>query len=181
MKSESDEVFSLDVVSVRLVKDSPIFSERPINNPGDLVELLGEYMCELDREVICVVNLRNDGIPINCHFASVGAVNHAIAHPRELFKASILSNASHMMLIHNHPSGKLQPSEDDTRLTDRMVNLCQHMGIPLLDHVIVGGSNHEYFSFCQKKILPTAHITYESNYEMINFPIPMAAERGRSR
>ncbi len=72
-------------------------------------------MCQFDREVVCVVNLSSDLKPINVHFASVGSLNEAMAHPRELFKASILSNAASMMLIHCHPSGKCISQARQTR------------------------------------------------------------------
>ena len=78
-------------------------------------------------------------------------------------------------------SGSLQPSKDDVRITDRMINLCEHMGIPLLDHVIVGGNNQEYFSFRGQNILPVPKVQYEENYENVHFSMPVAAERGRSR
>ena len=89
--------FKLDVVSVRLVKDAPIYSEHTFNNPADIAAVMGDCMCQFDREVVCVVNLRSDLKPINVHFASVGSLNEAMAHPRELFKSSILSNAASMM------------------------------------------------------------------------------------
>ena len=179
--NRNDEPFALDVVSIRLVRDAKLLSDKPLRTAEDVVALLGEHMCELDREVICVVNLKSDGTPINCHFASTGAINHAIAHPRELFKASILSNAAQMLLLHNHVSGSLMPSKDDVMITDRMVNLCEHIGIPLVDHIIVGGSNQEYFSFQKQKVLPMAKIQYEDHYENINFSLPVAAERGHIR
>ena len=62
--------FKLDVVSVRLVKDAPIYSEHTFNNPADIAAVMGDCMCEFDREVVCVVNLRSDLKPINVHFAS---------------------------------------------------------------------------------------------------------------
>ena len=181
MEKAKHNPFSLEVVSVRLVKDAPLLSGQSIRTPEDVVALLGNHMCALDREVICVINLRNDGVPINCHFASMGAINQAIAHPRELFKASILSNAAHMMLIHNHPSGSLKPSREDTRITDRMINLCEHIGIPLLDHVIVGGENREYFSFKEKQLLPIPKTRYEDQYELLEFPKSYVAEKARAR
>ena len=94
--------FNLDVVSVRLVKDAPIMSGHPITKPEDAVLLLGKHLCEMDREVLCVINMKTDGTPINCHFASIGCLNESMAHPREIFKASILSNAATIMLMHNH-------------------------------------------------------------------------------
>lgn len=96
------ESFQLDVVSVRLVRNAPIFSDKKITTPEDAVSLLGELLCEMDREVLCVINLKSDGTPINCNFASMGAINQAIAEPRELFKSAILSNAATMILLHNH-------------------------------------------------------------------------------
>jgi len=178
MKSE----FELDVVSVRLVKDTPLLSERKISSPEDAIEVVGKYLCEMDREIICVINLKGDNTPINCHFASMGAVNHAMAHPRELFKSSILSNAAHMILVHNHPSSNLQPSKEDTIMTDRMIKLTELLGIPLLDHIIVGGDNREYFSFKAKGLLTNSTIALSTNYQTLEFsPIVMVADQGKAR
>ena len=124
----------IDVVSVRLVKDAPILSRKPITMPMDVVELLGQNMCDLDREVVCVINLRTDGIPLNCNFVSMGAVDECMAHPREIYKSAILSNATSIILLHNHPSGKLSPSKWDTMITDRMLKIGELIGIPLRDH-----------------------------------------------
>ena len=122
--------FNLDVVSVRLVKDAPIMSGHPITKPEDAVLLLGKHLCEMDREVLCVINMKTDGTPINCHFASIGCLNESMAHPREIFKASILSNAATIMLMHNHPSGNLTPSKHDTMMTDRMSSNNEVVGPP---------------------------------------------------
>ena len=102
--------------------------------PMDVVELLGQNMCDLDREVVCVINMRTDGIPLNCNFVSMGAVDECMAHPREIYKSAILSNATSMILLHNHPSGKLSPSKWDTMITDRMLKIGELIGIPLRDH-----------------------------------------------
>lgn len=173
--------FKLDVISVRLIKDAPIFSEHRITNPEDAVDVIGKQLCEMDREVVCVINLKADNTPINCHFASVGAVNQALVHPRELFKSSILSNAASMILLHCHPSGSLQPSTEDTILTDRMINLCGLMGIPLLDHIIVGGDNSQYFSFKEKGMISNPNNVFNTNYRTLDFEPTMVAERGKRR
>ena len=76
-----------------------------------------------------------------------------------LFKSSILSNAASMMLIHCHPSGNVFPSKADTMMTDRMNKLCELMGIPLIDHIIVGGDNREFFSFREKGMIDNPKIT----------------------
>jgi len=110
----------LNVVSIRLVKDAPLLSEKPICNPKDAIELLGKHLCDMDREVLCIINMKSSGIPINCNFISMGAVDQTLAHPREIFKSCVLSNAASVLLLHNHPSGRLQPSKEDCMLTDRM-------------------------------------------------------------
>lgn len=174
--------FKLDVVSVRLVKDAPILSDIKITTPDAAVELLGKYLCEMDREVLCVVNLKSDNTPINCTMVSIGALNQSIANPREMLKASILSNAANMILIHNHPSGNLQPSKEDISVTDRMIKLTGLVGITLLDHIIIGGNNIEYFSMREKKLLRHERECYEQDYNNLKFEgSVMVAEKERSR
>ena len=157
----------LDVVSIRLVKNAPIMSEKPIHNPIDAVELIGRDLCELDREVCVVINLKANGIPINCHVASMGALDTSICHPREILKTAILANAAKVMLVHNHPSGSLHPSKVDVMITDRLAQVCEDMGIPLVDHIIVGGNNTDFFSFAAKDIMPYPKPTYETEAESL--------------
>ena len=118
---------------------------------------------------------------INVHFASVGSLNEAMAHPRELFKSSILSNAASMMLIHCHPSGNVFPSKADTMMTDRMNKLCELMGIPLIDHIIVGGDNREFFSFREKGMIDNPKITLSTDYRTLDIKSPLVAEQGKAR
>ncbi len=174
--------FKLDVVSIRLNKDAPLMSGHPVKSPEDAVKLIGQELCEMDREVVCIINLKSDGTPINCTFASMGALDRSVAHPRELLKATILSNASTMIMIHNHPSGNLDPSMEDSILTDRMIKLCDLVGVSLVDHIIVGGDNTDYFSFKEKDRLPASNLRYslKSDYKDIEFSVPMAAETNLS-
>jgi DNA repair protein RadC len=173
--------FKLDVISVRLVKDAPIFSNHKIVSPEDAVDVIGKQLCEMDREVVCVINLKTDGTPINCHFVSMGALNEAMVHPRELFKASILSNAANMILVHCHPSGSLKPSKEDIKVTDQLIQLCGLMKIPLLDHIIVAGDNHEYFSFQNKGIMRNPYHFFSTDYKELEFKAPEVSENVKKR
>ena len=173
--------YELEVVSIRLVKDAPICSGHPITKPEDAVELVGEYLCQMDREVLCVINLKTDGTPINCNIVSIGAIDETIAHPREIYKSSILCNASRIMLVHNHPSANLEPSKADVRLTDRMIKVGDLMGIPLIDHVIVGGDNRQYFSLRAREMIKNPDIPLQSNYRQLDFESQLVAEKGKSR
>lgn len=174
--------FLLEVVSVRLVRDAPIMSETKISSAADVISLVGKELCDMDREVVCVINLRSDNTPVNCHFASVGTLNYAILNPRELLKSSILSNAAGMILCHNHPSGNLLPSETDVRMTDQMQQACSLVGIPLWDHVIVGGDNSRYFSFQEKGLVKNPCMACQTDYRQLEWDSPAeVAERGGRR
>lgn len=179
---EEQKPFQLEVVSVRLVRDAPILSDRKIQKPEDAIAVVGEVLSEMDREVVCIINLKADGTPINCNFVSMGAVNQAMAEPREIFKSAILSNAVSMIMIHNHPSGNLEPSRADTVMTDRILKLSHMAGIPLIDHVIVGGDNTKYFSFKEKDMMKIPDVVLTQDYRYLDFEDKaMVAEKGRSR
>lgn len=178
---DADKAFQLEVVRVKLVKEAPLYSELPLQNPYEAAATIGELLCDMDREVVCVVNLQSDLKPINVTFASIGSLNEALVHPREILKSSILSNAASIMLIHSHPSGNLLPSKMDTMITDRMNTVCAMVGIQLVDHVIVGGDNREFFSFKEKGMMDNPNISYSTDYKNFNFSNSLVAERGKGR
>ena len=72
---------------------------------------------------------------------SVGPLNKAIIHPREVFKTEILSNATSIMAFHNHPSGDIIPSNQDIQLTYRLVEAGELLGTKLLNHLIIGNGS----------------------------------------
>jgi len=82
-----------------------------------------------------------------------------------------------MLMVHNHPSGNLYPSKTDTLITDRMIQACNLMGIPLVDHIIVGGKNKEYFSFKEKQLMDNViKLNLETDYMKLDFPNTKVAE-----
>ena len=125
---------------------------------------------DYDREVVGVVHLRSDNVPINMTIISMGTLNQSLVHPREVLKAAFLSNAASILLFHNHPSGSLNPSKDDIALTGRMQQLCMLAGIPVIDHVILG-NGQSYFSFREKKILPMEQVQYSVDLNDINLKV----------
>lgn len=92
----------------------------------------------MDREVfLCItVNARHQISTV--HIVSVGSLNASIVHPREVYKHAIRENAAAILLVHNHPSGETDPSEDDRAITRRLVQVGELVGISVLDHLIVG-------------------------------------------
>jgi hypothetical protein len=87
------------------------------------------------------------------NIVSTGTLNASLAHPREILKSAVLSNASATMLFHNHPSGNLTPSKEDIEITDRMSKLFALADMPLLDHIIIGNGD-QYYSFKENSIMP---------------------------
>lgn len=142
---------SLKQVGIRLVEEPPLLSPEPMNNPEAAVRVLGKWLSEMDRELFCVVNLNTNLTPINMNVVSMGALNVAYVHPRDAMKSAILSNAAYMMLIHNHPSGSMTPSKEDIKITDQIQSAASLMGIPVLDHIIVG-RHQEFFSIRENNV-----------------------------
>lgn len=144
--------FKLEQVAIRMVKERPLYSKTPIRSPKDAIRVMADALLDYDREVFAVVNFQTDMRPINFTIISMGCLDSSLVHPREVIKASILSNASGVILFHNHPSGTIEPSKDDIISTDQLKNAFNLMGIRVLDHIIVG-NDKRYYSFCKKKKL----------------------------
>lgn len=81
------------------------------------------------------------------HEVSRGTLSGTLAHPREVFQAALLANASAIIVAHNHPSGDVDPSSDDIQLTRRLVQAGTLLGVDVLDHLIVGAGR--WYSFQQ--------------------------------
>lgn len=150
-----------------MVKEPPLYSDIPLNNPQAVVQVLSDTLSDYDREVFVVVNLRSDLCPINVNVVSIGALEYSLTHPREILKSMVLSNTSRVMLVHNHPSGNLNPSKEDIAMTDRMAKVCEILAIPLVDHVIVGGDK-QYYSFHEKGLITLPKVRYAQNLDEIN-------------
>ncbi len=136
----------VDIVQVKMVKErSVLYSTRRIQSTSDADELVRQFLDELDREAMIVVTLNAKSEPTCLQVISIGSLSASIVHPREVFKVAILSNAYSILLAHNHPSGDTTPSQEDIKLTKRIKNASDIMGISLLDHLIIGSDG--YYSF----------------------------------
>ena len=126
-------------VSLKIVKEgSFLYSPRRLNSPDAAAQLFREFLGNPDREVLAVVCVDIKNSPLSVEEISRGSLSSAIVHPREILKTAILSNAAAIILGHNHPSGCEQPSQEDIAVTMRLQECCHLMGIPLLDHLILG-------------------------------------------
>ena len=129
----------INIVSIKMVKESSfLYQTRTISSPKDAYEMIKEQLEGLDREQFIIACLNTKNEPTNISVVSVGTLNKAIVHPREVFKTAILSNAASIMAFHNHPSGETTASQQDIQLTHRLVEAGELLGIKLLDHLIIG-------------------------------------------
>ena len=129
----------INIVSIKMVKESSfLYQTRQILSPRDAYEMIKEQLEGLDREQFIIACLNTKNEPTNITVVSVGTLNKAIIHPREVFKTAILSNAASIMAFHNHPSGETTPSQQDIQLTKRLYEAGELLGIKLLDHLIIG-------------------------------------------
>ena len=102
-----------------------------------------------EQESLLVVLINTKGQIIDSHIVSVGTINKAIAHPRDVFREAIRQNASRIILSHNHPSGDTHPSGVDDEMTERMREVGDLVGIELIDHIIVGPNPTRSYSYAE--------------------------------
>ncbi len=113
-----------------------------LDNPEAVHEFLKNKIGDEGQENLVTMNLNNKNEVQSWSLTSRGTVSETIVHPREIFKYAIMSNASNIIMAHNHPSGYLTPSRQDIQMTLRMVEVGLLIGIPVLDHIVIDHSGY---------------------------------------
>ena len=134
----------------RIACASAIDSEH-ITSPGDGAQyLMGRLRNEThEKFIVLLLNTKNEVISIEN--ISIGSLNASIVHPREVFSRAIKRNSASIILAHNHPSGDPSPSQEDIHITRRLKEAGAIIGIPVLDHVIIGDGT--YISLKEKELI----------------------------
>lgn len=117
-----------------------------ISSPSDVYPLLTKYHRK-KQEHFLVLTLDGSHNVIRINIATIGILNRAIVHPREIFITAIKDNSASIIIAHNHPSGNLEPSREDREITKRLCKAGEILGIEVLDHVII--SKKGYYSFLE--------------------------------
>jgi DNA repair protein RadC len=142
---------------IALVRDSSLpFDRCRIANSSQahpIIRKLIETHGQSDREQFCVVmlNVKNEITGVN--IVSTGSVSSASVCPREVLKPAILSNAAAMILSHNHPSGDVEPSQEDLAVTKTIIQASRIIGIQVHEHIIVSMHDDRYYSFADQGII----------------------------
>lgn len=127
------------------VSNVNIVNMMMLNNSGVVHETFKQVFIGLKQEKLLAVYLDNKKRLISYKVISIGTKDETIFHPREIIYNAIKCNASALIIIHNHPSGIIIPSKKDIEMTNILINSCNIVGIPLLDHLITNTKN--YYSF----------------------------------
>lgn len=138
-------------VRLRLEESAGLNSNTQIQNADDAVALLSSTMKSLDREMVVIINLDNSLHPLNFHVISVGGISNAFVPMESVFKSAILSNASSVMMLHNHPSGSTRVSTEDIDITERLCKAGEILNIRVVDHVIIAGTSGTHVSIREQK------------------------------
>lgn len=140
----------------RLYKENAEKQKR-IKNAADVMgyvsEYYGPYLRDAKKEFFNVILLDVKNKPIYNVELSKGSVNASIVDPKEIIKEATLKTASSIILVHNHPSGDTEPSSEDIKITNRIVQACNLVGIKVLDHIIIGKNKEDYYSFARSGLI----------------------------
>lgn len=128
-----------------------LFSLKKITSPGDIAEIFIPVLRDKIKEEFYVVCLNTANKISKVELISVGNLNSSVVHPREVFKVAIENNSANIILLHNHPSGNSEPSNEDIALTRQMVEAGKIINILVFDHIIIAGN--KFTSLVEKRII----------------------------
>ncbi len=117
-----------------------------LTNPSATRDYLRSTLAEKKQEVFALVFLDNQHAVIDLEILFYGTIDGASVYPREVVKAALDCNAAAVILAHNHPSGIAEPSNEDRRITERLIESLKTVDIRVLDHLVIGGASSVSFA-----------------------------------
>ncbi|CAM3709653.1 JAB domain-containing protein [Marinicrinis lubricantis] len=144
----------INIYSLKQVKEKAglyNLNSKKINCPDDAHRVI-TIVLDLQNEPVekfGIISLNTKNEVTGLHIISVGTVNSTLVHPREIFKAAVLNNATSVILFHNHPSGDPTPSKEDIKITRQIELAGKIIGIDVFDHIIIG--DERFYSLREKE------------------------------
>ncbi|MFH0986041.1 MAG: DNA repair protein RadC [Candidatus Omnitrophota bacterium] len=135
----------------RRVLKQGVIGQNFVRSPQAVTDYLTASLRDLKREVFKVIFLDKGLRILGEKDMFFGTIDEAAVHPREIVREAIFQNAVSLVLVHNHPSGKVEPSREDYEITQKIKAACQTVSIRILDHIIIG--ENQYFSFSERNQL----------------------------
>lgn len=137
-------------LGIRIATISPT-PQPAASTPQDMAKYIMPRLQLAKKEKFIVVLLNSHNNVIGSRVISTGTLNNVLVHPREIFAPAIINSAAAIAIAHNHPSGDVTPSKNDIELTHILINAGKIIGIPVVDHIIIGRGC--YFSFVENKCM----------------------------
>jgi len=138
-------------ISRRILSQGKWFSNQKVTSPQEIADIFIPLLRDDNKERFIVVCLNSSNKIIKYETISIGNLNSSIVHPREIFKVAIDTSSASIILIHNHPSGNPEPSNEDIKITKKIVESGKILDIPVFDHLIIAGNI--YTSFVEKRLI----------------------------
>lgn len=138
------------MASFELARRYLIKNEVKVTSPTDVLPIVANIADKKQEYFVCI-SLNGAGEVVGNRVVTVGLVDHNLIHPREVFADAITDRAASVILAHNHPSGTLEPSNQDIIMTKQLVEAGSILGIKVLDHLIISKKGH--LSMKQKGLL----------------------------
>ena len=136
--SSSDQIKDVFIREVRVNYVPTIVQPFDIRSPEHVATFFRAVAVDNSREQFMAMYLDSSHIVACYSLISIGSANHAVVNSREVFQRAVLLGATAMAMAHNHPSNRLEPSEEDIAVTKRLQEAGEILGIKLQNHVIVG-------------------------------------------
>ncbi len=133
------------------IQAEPFSNRITVSAPAVLARYMTPRLRHLRTETFCVVLLNTANQILRDVHVSDGSLNAVLIHPREVFRLAIAENAASIILVHNHPSGNIEPSQADIAITRQLVDSGRIVDIRVLDHLIIAGD--AYTSFAERGLL----------------------------
>lgn len=128
-----------------------IIGKNVLREPQAVLDYLSCSLRDLKREVFKVIYLNKANAVIDEEDLFTGTIDEAAVHPREVVRAALARHATGIILVHNHPSGRTEPSAEDRSITCKLEAACASVAVRILDHIIIAGDSH--FSFRERGLI----------------------------
>lgn len=148
---ETNQVAEITISYRPAISAKPIIA-RALDAYTELKEFFPEELIQL-QEMFVVMYLNTASRVLGIYRLSTGGITGTVADVRLILGTALKMAASQVILAHNHPSGRLNPSRQDEELTAKIKEACRYMEIKLSDHIILSGIEDEFFSFAEEGIL----------------------------
>lgn len=135
------------------------------SSQADIIAYFKNLTFDQTREAVYVVFLNAKNKIFDTAKVCEGTLTQALLYPREIIQKAIEKGALSMVILHNHPSGDPTPSENDRKVTRKLLFAVKEMDLILLDHIIIGQEGKGYFSFYEEGIMERYNSTYRAVME----------------